>query len=194
MARLWLAFLLLLSCCDAFISRGMVTRRCAVTRWQRHDRRRVAAVSADVDGDDAEGAGAGAGAAGAADGVTEAEANETETDSDSTALEEDPQQQQVKELELKLASQVADLESALRSERANLARVKDQVSEAGKNGFFIVQAQVAEFLKKNEAQQKQQVNRNKREFVIKMLDVVRKAANPAHFPISWAPQSTAHTF
>ena len=88
------------------------------------------------------------------------------------AAEEDPHQKHIKELEMKLTEQVADLEAALRSERLNLSKVKDQVGDAGKNGYFIVQAQVAEFLKKNDNQQKLQVTRNKREFFIKMLPVV----------------------
>jgi hypothetical protein len=34
----------------------------------------------------------------------------------------------------------------LRSERNKLAMSKDKLTETGKNGFFIVQAQVADFL------------------------------------------------
>lgn len=47
--------------------------------------------------------------------------------------------------EMKLAGQLASLESTLKSERVNLLRQKDKLSESGKNGFFMVQAQVNEF-------------------------------------------------
>jgi molecular chaperone GrpE (heat shock protein) len=87
---------------------------------------------------------------------------------------EDPDVKLLKEMETKLQSEISQLESQLRMERLNLSKVKDQVSESGKNGFFMVQAQVANFLKKNEIDQKNRVATNKREFVLKMLDVVDK--------------------
>lgn len=89
-----------------------------------------------------------------------------------TSIEEDPVMKQIKEMELKLSAEVSQLEMQLRSERQNAARIKDQISESGKNGYFIIQAQVAEFLKRNENDQKSRVAKNKREFVLKMLGVV----------------------
>ena len=83
-----------------------------------------------------------------------------------------PYEQAVKDLETSLRSEVSTLESMLKSERTSLLKTKDRVSESGKNGYFIVQAQVAEFQKKRDADQKSRVTRNKREFVLKMATVV----------------------
>jgi len=99
-------------------------------------------------------------------GVVEGDAEEK--------VPEDPEVKLLKEMETKLQSEISQLESQLRMERLSLSKVKDQVSESGKNGFFMVQAQVANFLKKNELDQKNRVATNKREFVLKMLDVVDK--------------------
>ena len=41
------------------------------------------------------------------------------------------------------------LEITLRSERLMLANLKDKISESGKPGYFIVQAQVNEFVVTN---------------------------------------------
>ena len=83
-----------------------------------------------------------------------------------------PYEQAVKDLETSLKSEVSSLEVLLKNERTNLLKTKDRVSESGKNGYFIVQAQVAEFQKKRDAEQKSRVTRNKREFVLKMATVV----------------------
>lgn len=71
--------------------------------------------------------------------------------SNSTALnstestEVDKKAAAIKEYELKLQSEIANLESTLRAERLSLSRLKDKVSESGKAGFFMVQAQVNDF-------------------------------------------------
>ena len=75
-----------------------------------------------------------------------------------------------KEKEIK--NQLELLENELRKSRLDLVRTRDKISESGKNGYFIQQAQVAEFLKKKDIEQKERVSKNKREFVIKMLPVV----------------------
>ena len=83
-----------------------------------------------------------------------------------------PYEQAVKDLETGLRKELTDAEVRLKTERTALLRTKDKVSESGKNGYFIVQAQVAEFQKKRDVDQKSRVTRNKREFVEKMLPVV----------------------
>jgi hypothetical protein len=45
-----------------------------------------------------------------------------------------------------LNSQIQQIESFIATERINLVRIKDKISESGKNGYFIVQAQVADFM------------------------------------------------
>ena len=63
-----------------------------------------------------------------------------------TAVAIDPLQQAIKEKETELAKVVAELESSLRSERILLAKTRDRLSETGKTGYFMVQAQVADFM------------------------------------------------
>jgi molecular chaperone GrpE (heat shock protein) len=104
------------------------------------------------------------------------EGEETEQAADAPAAEEvkelSPYEKAVQELENKMKAEVSSLEAMLKNERNNLLKTKDKVSESGKNGFFIVQAQVAEFQKKRDADQKSRVVRNKHDFVQKMLPVV----------------------
>jgi hypothetical protein len=52
----------------------------------------------------------------------------------------------IEEKEKELKKQIEETEKLLRKERVSNMRVKDKISESGKTGFFIVQAQVAEFL------------------------------------------------
>jgi hypothetical protein len=58
----------------------------------------------------------------------------------------DPRLEAIKLKESQLAKTVVELESTLRSERILLAKSKDKLSETGKTGFFMVQAQVADFM------------------------------------------------
>eukprot|EP01038_Epipyxis_sp_PR26KG_P006637 gene6637-9111_t len=74
--------------------------------------------------------------------------------------------------EKSLQLEVNKLESILRTERVQLTKLKDKASESGKNGYFIVQAQVNDFLKRKTVEQKERVQQNKKEFVVKMLPVV----------------------
>jgi len=60
--------------------------------------------------------------------------------------EVDQRTQMIKDYESELHTELASLENLLRTERLNLARVKDKVSESGKSGFFMVQAKVNDFL------------------------------------------------
>ena len=84
----------------------------------------------------------------------------------------DPYEVAVKALEAQLRTEIINIESNLKSERNALSKIKDKASESGKNGYFIVQAKVAEFQKVKAVEQKARVTRNKREFVSKMLPVV----------------------
>ena len=84
----------------------------------------------------------------------------------------DPKAEAIKQAEQALQTQLDVLENTLRSERLMLSKIKNKVSESGKNGYFIVQAQVNEFLKRKDSEQKIRVSANKREFVNKMLPVV----------------------
>lgn len=75
--------------------------------------------------------------------------NEMENSTNSTVIEEDSEENRrsaaIKEYELKLQKEITDLENILRAERLNLGRIKDRISESGKSGFFMVQAQVNDF-------------------------------------------------
>lgn len=53
--------------------------------------------------------------------------------------------QAIADYEKVLTEELQQLETMLRSERAALTKLRDKVSESGKNGFFIVQAQVNDF-------------------------------------------------
>lgn len=57
----------------------------------------------------------------------------------------DPVTQAIADFEKVLTEELQHLEVTLRSERASLTKVRDKMSESGKNGFFIVQAQVNDF-------------------------------------------------
>ena len=110
------------------------------------------------------------------------EGDEIEQEIDEKVLS--PYELAVIELETQLRSELSSLEAILKNERMQLSKKKDSISESGKTGYYIVQAQVAEFQKKRDSDQKSRVKRNKREFVLKMLPVVdafrsaREAAPP----------------
>lgn len=63
-----------------------------------------------------------------------------------STVEVDPKAEIIKAKISALTAQEIQLESAIAAERVNLLRTKDRISESGKTGYFIVQAQVAEFL------------------------------------------------
>jgi|EP00596_Hydrurales_sp_CCMP1899_P002574 molecular chaperone GrpE (heat shock protein) len=86
--------------------------------------------------------------------------------------EETALQKATKKYETTLRKEFEYLESALKSERGLLNLKRDKISTSGKNGYFFVQAEVAEYQKKQAVQQKARVNANKKEFVLKMLPVV----------------------
>ena len=108
--------------------------------------------------------------------ATDAPGDDTGNDDDKEPEQEPepltPQQKAIAEKEKELKNQLENLENQLRKSRVDLIRVRDKISESGKNGYFIQQAQVAEFLKKKDVEQKERVERNKRDFVLKMLPVV----------------------
>lgn len=87
-------------------------------------------------------------------------------------VELDPYSVAVKDLEAQLKIDISLLEASLKSDRNSLSKTKDKASESGKNGYFIVQAKVAEYQKNKAVEQKLRVTKNKREFVMKMLPVV----------------------
>lgn len=70
--------------------------------------------------------------------------NQTEVVS-TNATEVDPIALAITEEENRLRKKVQELESVLKSERLRSVKIRDKISEGGKTGFFIVQAQVAEF-------------------------------------------------
>jgi hypothetical protein len=45
-----------------------------------------------------------------------------------------------------LTNEIEYLENNIASERISLLRTKDRISESGKSGYFIIQAQVADFM------------------------------------------------
>ena len=74
--------------------------------------------------------------------------NSTDVDDVNSTYEEeevDPLAKAVADYENSLSNQVISLENLLRTEKNNLLRWKDRISETGKNGYFIVQAQVNDF-------------------------------------------------
>lgn len=73
--------------------------------------------------------------------------NSTDVDDVNSTYEEevDPLAKAIADYENSLSNQVTSLESLLRTEKNNLIRWKDRISETGKNGYFIVQAQVNDF-------------------------------------------------
>lgn len=83
-----------------------------------------------------------------------------------------PYEEEVKKYQNKLEKDLEYLESSLKFERGLLTNRKDAITMSGKNGYFFVQAEVAEFQKRKEREQKARVLRNKKDFVEKMLPVV----------------------
>jgi hypothetical protein len=77
-----------------------------------------------------------------------AETNDAlEVSSSATAPEpEDPKKKAIENKEKEMKAQLAALEEQLRRNRLELIKVREQVSESGKNGYFLVQAQVNDFL------------------------------------------------
>ena len=102
----------------------------------------------------------------------DAEDTTNEIEEEPVIVELDPYSVAVKDLESQLKNEITMLETSLKSDRNSLSKTKDKASESGKNGYFIVQAKVAEFQKNKAVEQKIRVTKNKREFVMKMLPVV----------------------
>ena len=80
------------------------------------------------------------------DFVEEESESEIVNPTNTTVTEEDPKLRLIKLREDALIAQISQIESLVNFERTSLLRSKDKVSESGKNGFFIVQAQVNDFL------------------------------------------------
>lgn len=62
------------------------------------------------------------------------------------SIPKDPKMVAIKELEMKLREELNSAESLLRAERIQLSKTKESVFESGKNGYFMVQAQVNDFV------------------------------------------------
>lgn len=84
----------------------------------------------------------------------------------------DPVEEAIRQQTQELNLQVSELEAKIRTERILLTKSKDKLAESGKNGFFMVQAQVNDFLRKSDIRQKEKVAMNKREFALKILPVI----------------------
>lgn len=61
----------------------------------------------------------------------------------------DPKEEARKELEVKLQTELTKLEETLRTKRLSLNRAKNRLSESGARGYYLVQAQVNEYLVSN---------------------------------------------
>ena len=83
-----------------------------------------------------------------------------------------PYDAEVLKYQNKLGKELEYLQSVLTCEQGLLKLRKDSITVSGKNGYFFVQAEVAEFQKRKDKEQKARVLRNKKEFVQKMLPVV----------------------
>lgn len=73
----------------------------------------------------------------------------SQSESDEKASEtvpEDPKLIAIKDLEIKLRDELSSAESLLRAERIQLSKSKESAFERGKNGYFMVQAQVNDFV------------------------------------------------
>jgi hypothetical protein len=57
----------------------------------------------------------------------------------------DPVAEAIADREAALKEEMQSLEIAMRTERTKLAKLRDRISESGKSGFFMVQAQVNDF-------------------------------------------------
>jgi hypothetical protein len=57
----------------------------------------------------------------------------------------DPEVLAVEQQEEGLKEELSSIDETLRNQRLRLAKLRDRISESGKNGFFIVQAQVNDF-------------------------------------------------
>ena len=104
-----------------------------------------------------------------------------------------PLEKAIAEKEAELQKKLIDLEAKLRAERISSSKIKDRLSESGKTGFFMVQAQVAEFLKKKDIEQKARVKKNKREFVSMILPVVDAFYTaPVEYPATTEKEENMH--
>ena len=127
------------------------------------------------------------------DSIVTEEGGKNETENAVVEAEPSPLEMAIKEREEELAKKLSDLEGKLRTERVSTMKTKDKLSESGKTGFFMVQAQVAEFLKKKDADQKGRVSKNKREFVSKILPVVDAFnAAPMDYPAETEREENMH--
>lgn len=81
-------------------------------------------------------------------------------------------QKAIKNYETNLQKELIYIESVLLSERNLLQFKKDQKTMSGKNGFYYIQAEVAEYQKKKLKKEKLLVKQNKYEFVMKILPVI----------------------
>lgn len=113
---------------------------------------------------------------------------------DATEEKIDLEAQAIEKYEKVLKQQVELFENTLRSERISASKARDKLSESGKAGYFMVQAQVNDFLRKSDAAQKDRVIANKREFVKKMLPIIDSFRNtPLTIPADTETGQNMHT-
>ena len=124
------------------------------------------------------------------------EGEEVEENGEENEVEEEPTDPELialieQEKEVKAAFK--KLEDELRSERFALRKTKDKLSESGKTGFFIIQAQVNEFLKRKESEQSKRVSNYRRQFVEKMLPIIDLFRNaPLKYPPTTEKEKNMH--
>ena len=124
------------------------------------------------------------------------EQDEGDDDDDEEVEEEeatDPELIALIEQEKEVKAAFKKLEDELRSERFALRKTKDKLSESGKTGFFIIQAQVNEFLKRKESEQSKRVSNYRRQFVEKMLPIIDLfRAAPLKYPPTNEKETNMH--
>lgn len=116
-----------------------------------------------------------------------------EGESNNATTNDDPARATEKKLKQDLQAELTKAESVLRNERIQLSRTKDRISESGKNGFFLVKAQVNDFLRTKDAEQKELVAQKRRDVVLKLLPILDKLrSTPKEIPAETKRETNMH--
>lgn len=78
----------------------------------------------------------------------------------------------IQNLESKLSSDLKAAKSLLQKEKSALYSLQEKNFESGKNGYFLIQAQVKDFNKRRESEQRKRVEDNKKKVVTKILPLL----------------------
>lgn len=126
---------------------------------------------------------------------------------------EDPETAARKKIEQQLRSDLSKAEGLLRNERVQLSKTRDEISESGKNGFFLVKAQVNDFLvllyfyfflklyvlsfcmvqRTKDIQQKDLIAQKRRDVVLKLLPILDKfRSTPQEIPAETKRETNMH--